>query len=69
MERSEHVCDAFHAELSAVVLVVQPAEQLGAIRVVMETDSQLLMLTLNSEVDPSALALVLDDLKFTMHTT
>jgi hypothetical protein len=37
--RSEHISDAFHAELTAVVQVVRLVEQLGAIYVVLETHS------------------------------
>jgi hypothetical protein len=46
--RSEHTSDAFHAELIAVVQAVRLAEQLGAIHVVLETDSQLLMAALKN---------------------
>jgi ribonuclease HI len=40
--RSEHINNAFHAELSAAVHVMRLEDQLGAMRVVLETDSQLL---------------------------
>jgi ribonuclease HI len=63
--RSEHVNDAFHAELTAAEHAVRLAEQLSAIRVVLETDSQLLMMALSRrEADASTLAVVLDELKF-----
>jgi ribonuclease HI len=52
--RSENIADAFHAELSAAVQAIQLAEDLGVIRVVLETVSQLLMMALNKrEADAS----------------
>ena len=48
---------------------LQLAEQLGAIHVVLETDSQLLMVALNKrEADVSPLAMILEDLKFQLRT-
>ncbi|CAM0873789.1 unnamed protein product [Alopecurus aequalis] len=68
--RSEHVSDAFHAELLAAVQAVRLAEHLGAIHVVLETDSQLLMLALNRrEADASPLGVIIDELKFQFRTT
>jgi ribonuclease HI len=67
--RSENITDAFQAELAAAVQALRLAEQLGVIHVVMETDSQLLMLALNRrEADASAQALILDELKFQIRT-
>jgi ribonuclease HI len=68
--RSEHVSDAFHAELSAVVQAVRLAEYLGAVHTVLETDSQLLMSALNRrEADVSPLGVIIDELKFQISTT
>jgi ribonuclease HI len=62
--RSEHIADAFHAELNAAVQAVRLADSLGAIRIVLETDSQLLVLALNrNEADSSRLGVIIDDLK------
>ena len=67
--RSEHVSDAFHAELLAAVQAVRLAEHLGAIHVVLETDSQLLMLALNRrEADVSPIGVTIDELKFQLRT-
>jgi hypothetical protein len=63
--QSEYVSDAFHAELCAAVQAVRLAEYLGAINVVLETDSQLLMLALNRrDANVSPLGLIIDELKF-----
>jgi hypothetical protein len=68
--RSEHISDAFHVELTAVVQAVRLAEQLGAIHVVLETDSQLLMAALNNrQADASPLGVIIDDLKFQIRTS
>ncbi|KAI4973911.1 hypothetical protein ZWY2020_041692 [Hordeum vulgare] len=40
--RKEQVCDAFGAELHALAAAVTTATEIGAIRVIFETDSQLL---------------------------
>jgi ribonuclease HI len=68
--RSEYVSDAFHAELCAAVQAVRLAEYLGAINVVLETDSQLLMLAFNRrDADVSPLGLIIEELKFQIRTT
>jgi ribonuclease HI len=68
--RSEYVSDAFHAELCAAVQAVRLAEYLGAINIVLETDSQLLMLALNRrDADVSPLGLIIEELKFQIRTT
>ena len=46
--RSEHISDDFHAEMNVVIQAVSLTEQLAAIHVVLETDSQLLMVVLNN---------------------
>ena len=62
---TEHIFDAFRAELNTVVQEVRMAGQLGAINAVMETNSQLLMLALNNRcVVASSVGLIIDDLKF-----
>jgi ribonuclease HI len=67
--RRDNVTDAFQAELMAAVEAFCLAEHLGAIRVVLETDSQLLMLALNRrEPDASPQAMIIDDLKFQIRT-
>jgi ribonuclease HI len=67
--RSNNVTDAFHAELMAAVKALRLAEHLGAICVVLETDSQLLMLALNRRgPDASPQAMIIDDLKFQIRT-
>jgi ribonuclease HI len=67
--RSENVTDAFQAELMAAVQALRLAEHLGAIHVILEMDSQLLMLALNRrEADASSQALIIDDLKFQIRT-
>ena len=61
--RSEHVSEAFHAELLAAVHAFQLVEHLGAIHVILETDSQLLMLALNRrQADVSTLGVTIDEL-------
>ncbi|KAM0884670.1 hypothetical protein ACQ4PT_030834 [Festuca glaucescens] len=68
--RTDHVSDAFHAELIAAVQAVSLAEQMGVIHIDIEMDSQLLMLALNRrEADTSPQAVTLDDLKYQLRTT
>jgi ribonuclease HI len=62
--RDAGVTDAYHEELQAMIRAVEIAVDLGAIRVVLKTDSQLLALALNRRgPDFSQLATRLDDLK------
>jgi ribonuclease HI len=62
--RSDHISDAFHSELNAAVQAVRLAESIGAMRIELETDSQLLMLALNRrDADTSRLGVIIDDLK------
>lgn len=63
--RCEHVHDAFGAELLAMSVAVQTAADLGAIRVIFETDSQLLADALDlQKVDSTPLAAVIEDTKY-----
>jgi ribonuclease HI len=49
--RAENVADAFQAELMAAVHALRLAEHLGAIYVILEMDSHLLMLALNRIIE------------------
>lgn len=63
--RKEHVHDAFAAEVNAMVEAVATAADLDAIRVVFETDSQLLADALDlRKVDSSQFAAAIEDIKF-----
>lgn len=65
--RAENVRDAFAAELQAATSAVELATQLGAIRICIETDSQLLQAALSQrEPSFSAYATALEDLKVQM---
>ena len=65
--KSEHVYDAFAAELQAAAAALELATQLGAIRICIETDSQLLQAALmQNEPSFTAYASVLEDLKVQM---
>jgi ribonuclease HI len=67
--RDADVTDAYSAELQAMIRAVEIAVDLGAIRVVFETDSQLLTLALNRRgPDFSQLAARLHDLKIQLRT-
>jgi ribonuclease HI len=68
--RSKHVADAFHAEVCAAGQAIRPAESLGTIHIVLETDSELLMLALNRRgLDPSPVGVAIDDLKAQLRTS
>jgi hypothetical protein len=68
--RSEHVADAFHAQVCAAGQAIRLAESLGTIHIVLETDAELLMLALNRRgADPSPLGVAIDDLKTQLHTS
>ncbi|XP_073359582.1 uncharacterized protein [Aegilops tauschii subsp. strangulata] len=63
--RQEHIHDAFGAEVCAMSAAVTIAAELGAIRVVFETDSQLLVEALDlRKVDSSPYATAIEDIKF-----
>jgi ribonuclease HI len=63
--RADGVSNAFMAELMALQNAIELASSLGAIRVVFETDAQLVMYAMNSTKDDfSPAALVISDLKF-----
>ncbi|XP_073362638.1 uncharacterized protein [Aegilops tauschii subsp. strangulata] len=65
--KCEHINDAFAAELQAAAGAMELATHLGAIRICLETDSQLLQSALlPKEPSFSAYASVLDDLKTQM---
>ncbi|XP_073358165.1 uncharacterized protein [Aegilops tauschii subsp. strangulata] len=65
--KSEHVYDAFAAELQAAMAAVELATHLGAIRICIETDSQLLQVALvQKEPSCTVYASILEDLKVQM---
>jgi ribonuclease HI len=67
--RDADFTDAYSTELQAMIRAVEIAVDLGAIRVVFETDSQLLTLALNRRgPDFSQLAARLHDLKIRLRT-
>jgi ribonuclease HI len=67
--KTDGIHDVFGAELQAMIHAVQIAVELGAIRVIMETDSELLAIALNRRgPDFSQLAASLDDLKIQLHS-
>jgi ribonuclease HI len=62
--RTENVADAFHAEVCAAGKVIRFAESLGTLHIVLETDSELLMLTMNRQgADLCPVGVAIDDLK------
>jgi hypothetical protein len=65
--RTENVVDAFYAEVCAVgqaIRLIRLAESLGTIHIVLETDSELLMLALNRRgTDLSPVGVAIDDSK------
>ncbi|KAE8816381.1 Glutamyl-tRNA reductase 1, chloroplastic [Hordeum vulgare] len=63
--RKEQVTDAFGAELHALAAAVTTATEIGAIRVIFETDSQLLVEAMDvSRADASPYAVIIEDLKY-----
>jgi ribonuclease HI len=67
--RTKHVSDAFHGELTAAVQALRLVEHLGAIRIILESDSQLLINALNSrQANSSSLGVIIDELRFEIST-
>ncbi|KAI4989096.1 hypothetical protein ZWY2020_036413 [Hordeum vulgare] len=63
--RQEQVTDAFGPELHALAAAVTTATEIGAIRVIFETDSQLLGEAMDvSRDDASPYAVIIEDLKY-----
>lgn len=63
--RKEQVTDAFGAELHALAAAVTTATEIGAIGVIFETDSQLLVEAMDvSRADASPYAVIIEDLKY-----
>lgn len=63
--RQENTQDAFGAEINAMAAAVSLAADIGAIRVVFETDSQLLVDAMDvRKVDSSPHAVIIEDIKF-----
>ncbi|KAE8770390.1 Glutamyl-tRNA reductase 1, chloroplastic [Hordeum vulgare] len=63
--RKEQVTDAFGAELHALAVAVTTATEIGAIRVIFETGSQLLVEAMDvSRADASPYAVIIEDLKY-----
>lgn len=63
--RQDHICDIFGAEAHAMTQAIAMAAELGMIRVVFETDSQLLADALDLwKVDSSPYAAIIEDSKF-----
>ncbi|XP_073355676.1 uncharacterized protein [Aegilops tauschii subsp. strangulata] len=63
--RQEHTQDAFQAELNAMGAAVALAADLGVLRVIFETDPQLLADAMDlQKVDSTPYAIVIEDIKF-----
>lgn len=66
--RSDHVADAFGAELTAVHQALDVAAEFGAVRIIVETDALLVEQALNRRgLDFSKQAHMIEDLKLQMN--